>query len=118
MTKRPVNPVVAAYKSFGAAKLIGMPLWKVIPGLLTQWEKMYQLALFGGATSRIMAATVDGDLEYGVQFVGQSQGQIESVLTVDEVVRLTLEEAAASHNINGARFDGVPLERCEVKFGL
>ena len=31
---------------------------------------MYQLALFGAATKQLIAATVDGDLESGVQFVG------------------------------------------------
>ena len=32
--KRRVDPITAAYKSFRAAKLINMPLWKVIPGHL------------------------------------------------------------------------------------
>ena len=51
---------------------MGIPLWKVIPGLLTQYEKMYAVAQFGAATEAIMAATVDGELEKkGVQFVGQ-----------------------------------------------
>jgi len=106
VTKKPTNPIVAAYLSFGAAKLVGLPLWKVVPGLLTQWEKMYQLALFGGATKRIMAATVDGDLDYGVQFVGQSQGQIEGIMPVASVVDRTLEEAAASHSRNAAILNG------------
>jgi enoyl-[acyl-carrier protein] reductase II len=52
--KRRVDPITAAYKSFAAAKMIGMPLWKVIPGLLTQWTKMYQLSLFGAATEKLM----------------------------------------------------------------
>ena len=30
--EKPVNPIIAAIKSFEAAKLINMPLWKVIPG--------------------------------------------------------------------------------------
>eukprot|EP00285_Hemiselmis_virescens_P005049 CAMPEP_0173390056 /NCGR_PEP_ID=MMETSP1356-20130122/14271_1 /TAXON_ID=77927 ORGANISM="Hemiselmis virescens, Strain PCC157" /NCGR_SAMPLE_ID=MMETSP1356 /ASSEMBLY_ACC=CAM_ASM_000847 /LENGTH=347 /DNA_ID=CAMNT_0014347375 /DNA_START=31 /DNA_END=1071 /DNA_ORIENTATION=+ len=101
VTRRPTNPIVAAYKSFGAAKLIGLPLWKVIPGLLTQWDKMYQLAHFGASTSRIMAATVDGDLDYGVQFVGQSQGQIESIESVESIIVQTLQEAARLHSQNG-----------------
>ena len=31
---------------------------------------MYQLALFGAATKQLIAATVEGDLDSGVQFVG------------------------------------------------
>ena len=69
---KPLNPIIAAYKAFGAAKLINMPLWKVIPGLLTQWTKMYQLSLFGAATEKLMKATIDGDLNTGVQFIGNS----------------------------------------------
>ena len=30
--KRRVDPITAAYRSFAAAKLINMPIWKVIPG--------------------------------------------------------------------------------------
>ena len=43
-TRKHMNPVLAAVKSFQSAKLIGMPMWQVLPGLLTQWTKMYQLA--------------------------------------------------------------------------
>jgi len=65
--RSPTNPLVAAYRSFEAAQMIGMPLWKVIPGLLTQYDKIYQLSLFGAATKKLIAATVDGDLDSGVQ---------------------------------------------------
>jgi hypothetical protein len=41
-----------------------------------------------------MAATVDGDLDYGVQFVGQSIGQVETILSVDQVIQNTIREAA------------------------
>jgi enoyl-[acyl-carrier protein] reductase II len=37
-------------------------LWKVLPGLLTQFEKIYVVAQFGAATEAIQAATVHGDL--------------------------------------------------------
>lgn len=42
---------------------------------MTQYDKIFQLAAFGAATKKLMAATIDGDLEHGVQFVGQSQGE-------------------------------------------
>eukprot|EP00953_Heterococcus_sp_UTEX-ZZ885_P042213 21471-Heterococcus_DN1.PRE.5 len=108
---KPTNAVVAAYRAFGAAQRIGMSPWKVIPALAVQWDKhtarhtvacsiasvsyyctlhhtaatytqqMYQLSLFGAATSKIEAATVDGDLTTGVQFIGQTQGLIKDIPT-------------------------------------
>jgi enoyl-[acyl-carrier protein] reductase II len=91
--RRPTNPIVAAVKSFEAAKMIGMPLWKVVPGLLTQWDKMYQLSLFGAATEKLMAATIDGDLDRGVQFIGQCQGLINDIPTVQQLVDRCIDEA-------------------------
>jgi enoyl-[acyl-carrier protein] reductase II len=90
---RPLNPVTAAYKSFAAAKMIKMPLWKVVPGLLTQWNKMYQLSLFGAATEKLMKATIEGDLKGGVQFVGQSMGLINDIPRVQELVDRVIQEA-------------------------
>lgn len=63
--KYKVDPITAAIKSFAAAKSINMPLWKVIPGLMTQWNKMYMLSLFGAATEKLMSATIDGNLDKG-----------------------------------------------------
>ena len=100
--RRPTNPLVAALKSFEAAKMIGMPLWKVIPGLLTQWDKMYQLSLFGAATTKLMAATIDGDLKQGVQFVGQTQGLINDVPSVQALVdRIVLEAWSSLQGAQG-----------------
>ena len=97
--RRPLNPIIAAYKSFGAAKLINMPMWKVIPGLLTQWKQMYQLSLFGAATEKLMKATVDGDIEEGIQFVGQSQGLIGDIPSVEECIQRCIDETVAIHNV-------------------
>ena len=33
--KKPLNPVQAIYEAFGAAKKVGLPLWKVMPGTTT-----------------------------------------------------------------------------------
>ena len=101
--RRPVNPIVAAARSFEAAKMIGLPMWKVIPGLLTQWDKMYMLSLFGAATQKLIAATVDGNLEEGVQFVGQSQGLIHDIPTVQELVDRCIFEAHSRHQSVGEK---------------
>jgi enoyl-[acyl-carrier protein] reductase II len=96
--RRPLNPIVAAYKAFGAAKLINMPVWKVIPGLMMQWKQMYQLSLFGAATEKLMKATIDGDIKEGIQFVGQSQGLIEDIPTVKECIERCIEDTVHIHN--------------------
>lgn len=104
--RSPLNPIVAAYKSFAAARMIKMPLWKVIPGLLTQWDKMYQLSLFGAATEKLMLATIDGDLNKGVQFVGQSMGMIDDIPTVQQLVDRVVMEAQDSVKKSDDMFGG------------
>jgi enoyl-[acyl-carrier protein] reductase II len=94
---KPLNPIVAAYKAFGAAKLINMPVWKVIPALIVEWKQMYLLSLFGAATEKLMKATVDGDTKEGIQFVGQSQGLINDIPTVDECIQRCVREAVELH---------------------
>lgn len=96
MGSRPWLPVVV-YRAFSAARSLNVPVWKVLPGLLTQWNKMFAVAQFGAATEAIMAATVDGDLERGVQFVGQCQGMIRDVPSVEELVHRILEESREVH---------------------
>lgn len=110
--KRRMNPIEAAYKAFGAAKLINLPLWKVIPGLLTQWTKMYQLSLFGAATEKLMKATIDGNLDSGVQFIGQSQGLINDTPSVEELLERCVAEAAEA---NRRVEDLLEREEVEVK---
>jgi enoyl-[acyl-carrier protein] reductase II len=97
MSSRPWLPVIA-YRAFKAAQTVGIPLWKVIPGLITQFEKMYIVASFGAATESIMAATVDGDMKNGVQFLGQSCGMINDIPTVQELVDRVLLEAIYASN--------------------
>ena len=101
-TRKHMNPVLAAIKSFQAAKLINMPMWQVIPGLMTQYKKMYQLALFGAAMDKILAAN-NGDLDYGVQFVGQSLGLVHEVKSVELILKDIIAEALEVHHQNQSR---------------
>lgn len=103
MKSRPFFPIVV-YRAFAAARKMKIPLWKVLPGLLTQWNKMFAVAQFGAATEAIMAATVDGDLREGVQFVGQCQGMIHDVPFVDELVDRILEESREVHQRQVERY--------------
>jgi enoyl-[acyl-carrier protein] reductase II len=102
--KRPMDPFTMVVKAFQAAKLVDLPLWKVLPGILVKYNQMYQLAQFGAATEKLMKATVDGDLDQGVQFVGQVQGLIQDIPTVDELMKRCIEEAMVEHERVGKRF--------------
>jgi enoyl-[acyl-carrier protein] reductase II len=55
-------------------------------GLLSQFDKIKMLSLFGAATEKLEAATIKGDLSNGVQFIGQSQGVINEVKSVQQIM--------------------------------
>ncbi|MFC3030957.1 NAD(P)H-dependent flavin oxidoreductase [Pseudoalteromonas fenneropenaei] len=95
VTKKPMNFFMAVVKSFKAAKLVDMPLWKLILGLVAQFKQIKMLTLFGAATEKLEAATIHGDLEHGVQFIGQSQGLIHSVESVQTLMDTMVNEAQA-----------------------
>jgi len=85
-TKKPMSFFMATIKSFKAAKMVDMPLWKLLMGLVAQFDKIKMLSLFGAATEKLEAATIKGDLAHGVQFIGQSQGVIHQVQSVQQIV--------------------------------
>jgi len=95
--KRPLDPITAVFKSFEAAKMIGLPPWKVVAGALTQFDKIYQLAQFGAATTKLTTAINGGDLNNGVTFIGQSQGLINDIPSVQELIDRCISEAIAAH---------------------
>lgn len=91
--KKPIGFIKAALLSVKAAKIAKMPLTTVLAGLVVQFDKIKLLSLFGAATEKIQAATVDGDLQKGVQFIGQTQGLIEDQPSVHEIIQRTLNQA-------------------------
>lgn len=93
VTKKPMNFVVAILKSFKAARMVDMPLWKLLLGMLSQFDKIKMLTLFGAATEKLEAATLRGDLENGVQFIGQSQGVIHDIQSVETIINTIISEA-------------------------
>ena len=102
--KRPMGFIMAALKSFKAAQSLDIPMWKVMAGLLVQFSQIRQLSLFGAAMEKIEAATVDGDLNKGVQFVGQTQGLIEDQPSVQELIERIMQQARAVHEENEKRW--------------
>ena len=91
MARRP-SLLTTFYRALQAAQEMKIPLWKVLPGLLTQFDKMFMISQFGAATTSIMAATVDGNMRKGVQFVGQSQGMIHDVASVEDIIQRIVSE--------------------------
>ena len=103
--EKPAALPLVVYRAFVAAQEMNIPLWKVIPGLLTQWDKMYTIAQFGAATNAIQAATVRGDLkESGVQFVGQSQGLVNGIPRVDDLIQHIMYEAMIASSKTQSHF--------------
>ena len=91
--KKPMGFIKAALLSVKAAKIAKMPVMTVLAGLVVQFDKVRLLSLFGAATEKIQAATVDGNLDKGVQFIGQTQGLIEDQPSVQELVDRTVAQA-------------------------
>ena len=114
MKSRPWFPVVL-YRAFIAAQQAGIPLWKVLPGLMTQWDKMFTVAQFGAATDAIMAATVKGDMRRGVQFIGQCQGHIHDIPSVDDLVQRIMVETRQVHQQQRQRFEDFDEAVDEIK---
>lgn len=102
--KKPISFIKAALLSVKAARIAKMPLMTVLGGLVVQFDKVKLLSLFGAATEKIQAATVDGDLNKGVQFIGQTQGLINDQPSVQELVDRILEEAKSISEKNQAYF--------------
>ena len=91
--KKPIGFIKASLLSVQAAKIANMPLMTVLAGLIVQFDKIKLLSLFGAATKKIQAATVDGDLNTGVQFIGQTQGLIQDQPSVKDIIQRTIEQA-------------------------
>ena len=103
MARRPWFMTIL-YRAFRAAHQMKIPLYQVLPGLLTQFDKMFTVAQFGAATERLQKATIEGKLEEGVQFIGQSQGMIHDMATVDELIQRIMREAREAHQHAGQAF--------------
>lgn len=104
MARRPFIGTIV-YRAFLAAQKMNIPVYKVLPGLLTQFDKMFMVAQFGAATERIQAATVEGSLTEGVQFIGQSQGMINDIPTVEEIIQRIVRETRDATMSTASLFD-------------
>ena len=108
MESRPWLPVVVG-RALKASREMGIPLWKVLPGLMTRWNQMFAVAQFGAATEAIKAATIHGNAEHGVQFVGQCQGMIHDIPAVDDLVQRILSESMSVHQDQVSKHESSPV---------
>lgn len=95
VARKPLSTFTASMRAMTAAREMGTPLGRIVSDVAKQGPvQALALAHFGAATLAIKRAIKDGDLESGVQLIGQAQGLIEDVPTVAEVVKRVLAEAA------------------------
>ena len=92
------------YRAINAARTMNIPIWKILPGLITQYDKMFMIAQFGAASERLMMATIHGDIEKGIQFIGQSQGLIQDNPNVDTIIQRIVAEAQEVTSASSKRF--------------
>ena len=106
LTRKPMNFVVTAIRATQAAKYVGQPLWKILLGLFAALDKIRLLAYFGAATPKLQSATEKGDLDKGMQFIGQSQGLIKDVVSVEVIMQRMIAEAEAAQAVATSKLNG------------
>jgi len=104
-TKKPMGFIQACFEATKAAAIVKQPIWKILVGMLAMMDKVKLLAYFGAAVPKLKAATVDGDYQKGVQFIGQTQGLIKDQPSVKEIIDRTLAEAKQLQQANNRLFD-------------
>ena len=115
LNAKPAPLPLVIYRAFAAAQEMKIPLWKVMGGLFTEFDKIYTIAQFGAATKTLRSATIDGDLEEGVQFVGQTMGLINDLPSVEVLVQRIIDEATYVSKENYQRFDSAAESIFDVK---
>ena len=105
LTQKPMNFFVAAWQAMLAARQLNISLWKIMAGLVVEPRKIRLLACFGAATPRLKAATEQGDLACGMQFIGQSQGLINDIPTAQVLMQRIIDEAQQQNDrVNSSLF--------------
>jgi enoyl-[acyl-carrier protein] reductase II len=110
--KRMAKPLTlwrALWKALGAARETGRPLFSLLREVLQNgFAQTLKLAYFGAATGEIRKAIVDGDLENGIQLIGQVQGLVHDIPAAADIITRVLAEAdAALASVNAQSHAGV-----------
>jgi len=70
-----------------------MPLRVVEKSLVSNPERIRMLAHFGASMPYVERATLQGDSETGVQFIGQAQGLVDDIPSAAELLQRVMAEA-------------------------
>lgn len=82
------------FRALRAIRGSGRPLSALLHDLRSRdFAEMQRLAYFGAATEEIRRATVDGNIEAGIQLIGQVQGLVQDVPAVAALVARVMDEA-------------------------
>lgn len=99
LADKPLSLPAMILKALEVTREMGRPILGMIKDCLKQGlVQTLKLAHFGAATSSIRKAILDGDLENGVQLIGQAQGLIKDIPTAAEIVQRVMTEAEAAVN--------------------
>lgn len=94
---RPMSLPRVMLKALQAARELGRPMTALVRDLLKQgFAQTLQLAYFGAATLQIRKAVLGGDHVTGVQLIGQVQGLVKDVPSVEEIMQRVMQEAEAT----------------------
>lgn len=100
VARKPLSMGRAFGGALEAARENDMPLGKVVRDVAKLGPKQaLGMAHFGAATLAIKKAIVDGDLDKGVQLIGQAQGHVTDLPTVRELMARILREADAAASV-------------------
>jgi enoyl-[acyl-carrier protein] reductase II len=92
-TRRPMSFFEMATGSLRTARKMGMPLRPVLERIISNPGQTRLLAHFGASLPLVEAATIEGDLENGVQFIGQAQGLVGDIPTAAKLIERIIDEA-------------------------
>ncbi len=92
--RKPFNPVRAMWRAFMAAREMNKPLLGIVRDVFKMgFEQALTVAFYGAAVLQIRKATVHGNHREGVQLIGQVQGLVKDVPTVQELTDRVMKEA-------------------------
>ena len=94
-TKRPMGFLQSSLRALQTARKLGFPLRPVARRLLSHPEQTRLLAYFGASLDLVEKATIQGDVEHGVQFIGQAQGLVGNVPAAADLLHEIVREAEA-----------------------
>ncbi len=93
LTAKPMGFLESAWRATRSARAMGMPFRVVAKSLVSNPERVRMLAHFGASMPYVERATLKGDEETGVQFIGQAQGLVDDVPPAAELLARIMGEA-------------------------